>query len=224
MLYENTKMKIGELFAGTESFSEVARARGHETFTIDNNPLFNSDYVGNILHKRTQELIKEKLKEWDVVWMSPVCVYWSLAAGNTYWDEFRMPRNDKAIEGIKMMMFCRFVADYCVKHNKIFFIENPNGRAVWIMDNQYLHRVWYCQYGDKRAKPTNIWTNLPNWKAKTCKNGNPNCHHESAPRGSKTGTQGLKNNRDRSVVPKALCEEILTLCETKPTKSVWEKW
>jgi len=33
--------------------------------------------------------------------------------------------------------------------------------------------------------------------------------HTAAPRGSKTGTQGLKNSIERSVVPEQLCLEIL---------------
>ena len=46
-----------------------------------------------------------------------------------------------------------------------------------------------------------------------CKNGN--LCHISAPRGSKTGTQGLKGNMERSVVPRDLCLEIIKLCEAK---------
>mgnify|MGYP003328916231 FL=1 len=42
-----------------------------------------------------------------------------------------------------------------------------------------------------------------------CKNGNPNCDHVAAPRGSQTGTQGLKGNYERSIVPSELCREIL---------------
>ena len=56
-------------------------------------------------------------------------------------------------------------------------------------------------------KPTDIWTNL-DWKPKAmCKNGQP-CH-EAAPRGSKTGTQGLKNNYERSKIPYFLSREII---------------
>ena len=63
-------------------------------------------------------------------------------------------------------------------------------------------------------KPTDIWTNNlknllnPNgWNPrKMCKNG-MSCH-ESAPRGSRTGTQGLKGNYERSKVPYELCKEI----------------
>ena len=47
------------------------------------------------------------------------------------------------------------------------------------------YTVTYCQYGDKRMKPTDIWTNYPNPQfKKPCKNGDK-CH-TPAPRGSKT--------------------------------------
>ena len=68
--------------------------------------------------------------------------------------------------------------------------------------------VSYCQYGDTRMKPTDIWINIPNWEGKMCRNG-ASCH-VAAPRGSKTGTQGLKNAKERGVIPPALFEEILT--------------
>lgn len=205
-------MKTIELFAGTCSFSNVAKERGHQTWTTDYNIKFNCDLTGDILQYDIQKQIQDQLdtlKKGDCIWMSPVCTKWSLAAGNTYWDEFRMPRREQdCMEAIKMMMFCRYVADYCAKKKIWFVIENPNGRAVWILDNQYLNRCWYCQYGDSRAKPTNLWTNIP-MEFRTCFNGNKDCHHESAPRGSKTGTQGLKGDMARSIIPNQLCEEIL---------------
>jgi hypothetical protein len=101
----------------------------------------------------------------------------------------------------------------CIKNNQIFFIENPVGRARWFMEDfeKYHHVVWYCQYGDTRAKPTDIWTNLPNWNSKSCKNNNPDCNHIRAPRGSKTGTQGLKGAKERGVIPQALFYELLNI-------------
>jgi hypothetical protein len=211
-------MKIVELFCGTKSFSNVAESLGHETFTVDYDSSFNPDLCGNILDYDIQKQIMDRVKGCDVVWMSPDCTTWSLSAGNTYWTEFRQPRNDKAIDGVKMMMFCRFVADYCNKHGKLFFIENPNGRAVWILDNKYLKRVWYCQYGDTRAKPTNIWTNL-DIEFKTCSNSNPNCNHERAIRGSKTGTQGLKGSVDRSKIPEELFYHIFRSISAQKSKN-----
>ena len=74
------------------------------------------------------------------------------------------------------------------------------------------HTVTYCQYGDSRMKPTDIWTNHPNPKFKQpCKNGDT-CH-TPAPRGSRTGTQGLKGSKERSVIPKDLCKHIVIISE-----------
>ena len=70
--------------------------------------------------------------------------------------------------------------------------------------------VWYCQYGENRAKPTDIWNNDMEWiPREVCKNGNPDCHHQPAPRGSQTGTQCMKNAYEKSKVPYELCKEIL---------------
>ena len=92
--------------------------------------------------------------------------------------------------------------------------ENPRGgmRKVRWMKDIPIYTVTYCQYGDNRMKPTDIWTNHPNPKFKPmCKNGQP-CH-VSAPRGSKTGTQGLKGSVLRSIIPSELCEHIVTISE-----------
>ena len=62
------------------------------------------------------------------------------------------------------------------------------------------YTVTYCQYGDTRQKPTDIFTNHPNPEFKpACKPGAP-CH-EAAPRGSRSGTQGLRNKVERARIP-----------------------
>lgn len=97
---------------------------------------------------------------------------------------------------------------------KYWFIENPRGglRKMDFMQNLPRYTVCYCQYGDTRQKPTDIFTNHPNPKFKPmCKNGDP-CHIP-APRGSKTGTQGLKGSKERSKIPRLLCEHIVDICE-----------
>ena len=103
---------------------------------------------------------------------------------------------------------------------KYWFIENPRGgmrKMIWMRDLPR-YTLTYCQYdldkpvSERRMKPTDIWTNHPDPDFKPmCKNGSP-CH-AAAPRGSKTGTQGLKNAKERSVIPRALCEHIVEICE-----------
>lgn len=74
------------------------------------------------------------------------------------------------------------------------------------------YTVTYCQYGDDRMKPTDIWTNHPDPRFKPmCKNGDP-CH-TAAPRGAKTGTQGRSGSVERSRIPDELCEHIVTISE-----------
>ena len=79
------------------------------------------------------------------------------------------------------------------------------------------YTVTYCQYGDTRMKPTDIWSNIPDLQFKPmCKNGMP-CHI-SAPRGSKTGTQGIKTYKDRSRIPNELCVSIISQLESRELK------
>jgi hypothetical protein len=89
-------------------------------------------------------------------------------------------------------------------------MENPRGklRKLNVVDGLHRNTVTYCQYGDTRMKPTDIWTNNLHWKPRPMfKNGMP-CH-VSSPRGSQTGTQGMKGNYERSKIPHELCIEIL---------------
>ena len=96
---------------------------------------------------------------------------------------------------------------------RLFFIENPRGALskMPFMKGIPKHLVTYCQYGDTRMKPTHIFTNCPDPGFLFCKNG-AKCH-EAAPRGSKTGTQGLKGKTDRGRIPEKLCDYIVKLCE-----------
>ena len=61
-------------------------------------------------------------------------------------------------------------------------------------------------------KPTDIWGNHPKVGTRPgCKNGDT-CH-VAAPRGAKTGTQGLKGAKARAVIPQKFCEYIVEICE-----------
>ena len=84
-------------------------------------------------------------------------------------------------------------------------------RKMSFVEDLPRYTTTYCQWGDTRMKPTDIWTNIPNPNFPCCKNGDK-CH-ESAPRGSQTGTQGIKGSKDRSRIPDALCDYIVELCE-----------
>ena len=79
------------------------------------------------------------------------------------------------------------------------------------MDGLPRYTVTYCQYGDFRMKPTDIWTNHPNPRFKAmCHNGDP-CHMPN-PRKVLDRTWGMKAC-DSAIIPPLLCEHIVSICE-----------
>lgn len=93
----------------------------------------------------------------------------------------------------------------------VYCAEVPDVHVFTLNDGILTHN---CQYGERRQKPTDIWTNHPDPRFKpACKRGSP-CH-DSAPRGSKSGTQRIKGKKDRARIPEQLCQHIVSICEGK---------
>lgn len=203
-------MKVLELFAGSRSIGKQAEKLGFEVFSVDIN-----NFEGISLVKDIEFLTPSDIPfKPDIIWSSPPCTTYSIAAISHHRDNGK-PKTDFAYKSDRLVLNTLKL----IKHfDCIYYIENPRGymRKMEFMRGLPRATVWYCQYGDKRGKPTDIWSNNiyslfnPNgWKPRPeCWNGRKNCH-ELAPRGSKTGTQGLKGNYERSKVPDLLCKEIL---------------
>ena len=204
-------MKVLELFAGSRSIGKVADELGYEVFSVDINNFEGIDLVKDI-----EFLTKEDIPFIpDVIWASPPCTTYSIAAISHHRDMGK-PKTDFAAKSDRLVLnTLKLIKEYNCK----YFIENPRGylRKMDFMLGIPKTTVWYCTYGDIRAKPTDIWSNniyslfnVNGWKPRAiCFNGNTNCQHQPAPRGSRTGTQGMKNNYERSKVPYKLCKEIL---------------
>lgn len=211
-------MILLELFAGTRSISKAFEKRGYKTFSIEWNKDFeNIDLYEDINNVSAEDIINLCGGIPDIIWASPDCTTYSIAGISHHRKKNNETGNLDAVSDY---------AKFCDKTNKhvldlikqlqpkLYFIENPRGglRKMDFMKDLPRYTVTYCQYGDKRMKPTDIWTNHPNPQFKPmCKNGD-NCH-EKAPRGSRTGTQGLKGAKERSVIPEQLCEHILDICD-----------
>ena len=210
-------MKVLELFAGTRSISKAFEANGHETFCIEWSEDFeNIDLCADILTV-TAEMILERFGRPDVIWASPDCTTFSIAAISHHRRKNPITGNLDPVSDYAK--FCDAVDKHVLQliqelKPKYWFIENPRGgmRKMEWMQGLPRYTVTYCQYGDNRMKPTDIWTNHPSPNFRPmCKNGDT-CH-EAAPRGSKTGTQGLKGSKERSVIPEGLCKHIVSICE-----------
>lgn len=209
-------MRVLELFAGTRSIGKAFERAGHEVYSIEWDKNFeNIDWYEDIGKITAQDII-ERFGKPDVIWASPDCTSYSLAAISHHRKKNLETGNLDPIS--EYAKFCDNVNSHVIDLIKelnptYYFIENPRGALcnMNFMQGIPKYLVTYCQYGDTRMKPTHIFTNYPNPEFKHCKNGDK-CH-ESAPRGSRTGTQGIKGAKDRSRIPDKLCDYIVELCE-----------
>ena len=211
------KIKVLELFAGTRSIGKAFEARGHEVYSVEWNKDFeNIDLYDDIMNVTTEQIIRD-FGHPDVIWASPDCTTFSVAAISHH--RRKNPETGNLDPISDYAKFCdkvdQHVLDLIRELNPTYyFIENPRGgmrKMTWMKDIPR-YTVTYCQYGDTRMKPTDIWTNHPNPKFKPpCHNGD-SCH-TPAPRGSKTGTQGIKGSVERSIIPAELCNHIVDICE-----------
>ena len=211
-------MNVLELFAGSRSIGKVCDDLGHNVFSSDINSFDNIDYVIDI-NKFDVSVVPFVP---DFIWASPPCTYFSVASIGKHWNKNNTPKSDNALKGVEYVKSTLKIINYFNSLNPDlnWCMENPRGklRKLDVVKGLPRTTVWYCSYGDKRAKPTDVWGNnifnpmfnVNGWKPRDeCFNGNKDCHHEAAPRGSRTGTQGLKGNYERSKIPQQLCEDIV---------------
>lgn len=73
-------MKVLELFAGTRSIGKSFEKRGHEVFSVEWNKGFENINLYIDVGKLTAEEILGKFGKPDVIWASPDCATFSVAA------------------------------------------------------------------------------------------------------------------------------------------------
>lgn len=207
-------MKILELFAGTRSIGKAFEARGHEVFSVEWSKDFeNIDLYADVMTVTADDIL-QKFGRPDVIWASPDCTTFSIAAISHH--RRKNPVTGSLDPISKYAKFCDQVDQHVLQlirelAPKFWFIENPRGgmRKMTWMQGLPRYTVTYCQYGDFRMKPTDIWTNHPCPRFKPpCKNGDP-CH-ERSPRGAtikkakqmgiilpRGGTSSLRTARER---------------------------
>lgn len=200
-----------DLFAGLEGWASVFRERGHSVDTLDNDPRFGSTFTTDFLSVPSID----SLGNYDFVAASPPCETFSTASMGHHWGgglRAYEPKTPEAERGLLLAQHLfNLVHFWLLARRRAYVIENPRG----VMRKVLVHpqaTTWYCQYGESRAKPTDIWTNLP-MEFRGCRNNNPACGHERAPRGAKTGTQGIKGYANRSLIPRQLALEVCVAAE-----------
>ena len=219
-------MKVLELFAGSRSIGSEAEKRGHQVCSVDHKPFEGINLVMDCENLSIEDLPFIP----DMMVAGTPCTTYSIAAISHHRNIDYTGKSDFAMKCDRMNINLLKLIDDILKINPnfIYYIENPRGvlRKMPFMRGLNRTTVTYCSYGDIRMKPTDIWSNnifdmfnLDGWRPlPMCFNGNTKCQHEPAPRGSATGTQGLKNNYERSKYPHELVVSILDATENKLNK------
>lgn len=226
-------MKVLELYAGSRSIGKVAEKMGHEVFSVDVKPFEGIDLVKDCEFITLEDLPFIP----DMIWSGTPCTTYSLAAISHHRFPDYSAKSDFAAKCDRMnvnnLKLIKEIEE--INPNLIWYIENPRGvlSKMDFMKNIPRTMITYCSYGDVANKPTNIFSNnlynpmfnplgwegkpvCPRYKYDEFGNVlNKHCHHEPAQRGSSTGTQGKKNNYERSKYPVRLCIEILRATERK---------
>jgi hypothetical protein len=207
-------VKVLDLFSGMNGWGDPWRARGHEVVGIEWSHKFDATYymdIGDTLGV-ISTLMDAGFRP-DVILASPPCTSFSMMSVGKHWNKDDTPKSETAAQGERLVKATLEIIDYFKP--RVFVIENPRARLRSLPYLLGLPRctVWYCRYGEQRAKPTDLWGQFPaGWTPRPqCHNGYPD--HTPAPRGSRGGTQGGVDTARAGMIPFQLSEELCIAAE-----------
>ena len=209
-------MLIFDFFAGTGSSTQAFKDAGHTVISFELDTSFEATEHADVFNLNAADLIA-RYGQPEFVWASPPCTAFSVASMGHHWGGGLRAYEPKT-EAAKISQELVAHTLQLIKElnpSKGWLMENPRGmlRKLPVVEGYPRRTVTYCTYGDSRMKPTDLWGTVQGWTHREpCKNGQ-GCH-EAAPRGSKTGTQGLKGAKQRSMIPYELGKEILDAIES----------
>ena len=224
---EATMMKsyhILNLCSGHKTWFRAWGDTPHIIRTVELNPKLDADLHADIADLSIDDLFALfPSPRIDVVIASPPCECFSVASIGAHWgggSRAYEPKTERAKKAIRLVKHIVKLIEQ--SKAKYWWVENPVGvlRKLSIIPEAWNHSViWYCKYGDSRAKPTDLWGSWPSTftPRKPCKNHrfdkngvriSNHCNHTSARRGAKTGTQGLKGAARRSFIPLELSNDV----------------
>jgi hypothetical protein len=210
-------MKVLDLFAGLKGWATPFVERGHDVFTVDYDPRFETSLVADIGRLEPDDLPWQP----DIILASPPCEKFSVMSFGANWLPGYIPK-PQAEEAIALV---QHTLDLIYHLQPAYWImENPVGllRKMPMMQPLERRTVWYCHVGEKRSKPTDLWGRFPPSLTLpgACHNQRTNhpddccCRdHFAAPRGSRTGTQGFGTYADRSKIPHELARRVCIAAE-----------
>jgi hypothetical protein len=204
-------LTILDLFAGTGSSTQAFEDAGHNVIRVELDTQHKAHLHADVGALTVKQVFTLCGGTPDFIWASPPCTTFSIASVSHHWrkeGDAMVPKHQGAANALALVeATLRLIHAVGPRY---WLMENPRGmlRKFPLMASYQRRTVTYCQYGDTRMKPTDLWGVMPqSWVPRPmCKNGSP-CH-EAAPRGAKTGTQGLSGAVIRSRVPYGLSQEV----------------
>jgi hypothetical protein len=203
-----------ELFAGKRSIGKAAeKLGGFNVFSVDWKPFRGVNLIKDIENLNAADVPFVP----DMVWASTDCTTYTVLALSTHRNGV-LPKTQYAAKCDRTNIHLLSLLQHWKEINPelVYFIENPRGklRSMPFMQGIDRKTVWYCQYGDQRAKPTDIFTNSADWLPRPeCFPGNKDCHHIKSPASRHTMLNSYDRDNRRSInisiIPEELCTEIL---------------
>ena len=208
-----------DLFAGLGGFSQAfAESERWDVTTVEIEERFDPDIVADVFELRPSDFDRE----FDVVLASPPCTQFSTIrnvtkGGDDAWIDGQ-PGTDAAADALALVhhtvgLIRGLAPEY-------WYLENPRGmlRTHWKSPKA---TVWYCQYDEPTAKPTDLWGDHAPMKYRKCHFGNDLCGHKRTKSykehgGGSDNRQGILKEQsaaERAKVPSGLSKAIRDACE-----------
>lgn len=203
-------MIIYDLFAGTGSATQAFEDAGHTIISFELNPKQPATENVDVMTLKAADLIA-KYGQPDFIWASPPCTTFSVASCYKYWEltpNGAIPKHPDVLKALELVAHTIALIKE-LNPTKGWIMENPRGmlRKQDVVKGLTRRTVTYCQYGDFRMKPTDLWGDVPNWVERPMCKPRMTCH-EGAPAGTATGSTRLSKVK-RSMIPYELGKEIM---------------
>jgi hypothetical protein len=204
------KMRVLDLFSGLGGWSQAFKDRGHEVVTVDINPKFNPTIVADVMNLTPKDF--EKYGQFDIILASPPCNCFSVASVYRHWDkDTKRPKDEETRHAIRLVGHTIWLI--LNLQPRWWILENPRGMMRKVLGKPVVTTYfasWQTENDNRKPvfKATDLWGVIPEgikWKKpKTW---------QDAPRGARTGTQGIKDAELRAKIPYGLSLAVCLACE-----------